>query len=221
MTGPWNTSGLQRPCYPTNMASAAHKLLSYAEYLELERNLDVRCEFLNGDAWAMAGGAPRHSKVKANLSGVLYVALRRTPCAAYDSDLKVVAPETGLATYPDAAVICGPLQRDERDNNAVTNPSALFEVISASTEAWDRGGKFAHYRRLESLQHYLLVDSQLQRVEHYERQVDGRWLLSEHGPGSSVHLAALGVALAVDDLYLDLPDEPTDPAGLRSSSLVG
>jgi Uma2 family endonuclease len=221
VTGSWNTSGPHQPCYPPNMASAARKLVSYAEYLEFERNLDVRCEFLNGDVWAMAGGTPRHSKVKANLSGVLYVALRRTPCAAYDSDLKVLVPDTGLATYPDAAVICGPLMRHHQDNNAVTNPSALFEVICASTEAWDRGGKFAHYRRLESLQHYLLVDSQLQRVEHYERQDDGRWLLSEHGPGSGVHLAALGVALAVDDLYEDLPDEPTDPAGLRPSSLEG
>ena len=90
------------------MSSAGHKLLSYAEYLDFERSLDVRCEFLDGDAWAMAGGTPRHSKVKVNLTTALTVALRRTPCAAYDSDLKVVVPDTGLTTYPDAAVICGP-----------------------------------------------------------------------------------------------------------------
>lgn len=193
------------------MALPARKHLTYAEYLALEQSTDLRHEFLDGEAWAMAGGTPRHSKIKANLVGQLYLALGRGPCAAYDSDLKVRVPDTGLSTYPDAAVICGPLERDALDRNAAVNPTVLVEVLSEGTEAWDRGGKFAHYRRLPSLRHYLLVDSRSPRVEHYVRLPDGRWALSEHGPGEGVEIEAAGIRLEVDRLYEGLPDEDEAP----------
>jgi len=193
------------------MAVAARKhRLTYAEYLALERETDLKHEFLDGEAWAMAGGTPRHSRVKANLITALNTALGDGSCVVYDSDLKVRVLETGLATYPDAAVVCGPLGRDPEDRNAVTNPAVLVEVLSDATEAWDRGGKFAHYRRIPSLRHYLLVDSGQPRVEHFVRQEDGRWLLSEHGPGDAVEITAAGVSLPVDGLYRGLPDEPED-----------
>ena len=193
------------------MALHTHKRLDYAEYLALERSTDLRHEFLDGEAWAIAGGTPRHSKIKANLVGQLYLALGRGPCAAYDSDLKVRVPDTGLSTWPDAAVICGPLQRDALDRNAAVNPTVLVEVLSEATEAWDRGGKFAHYRRLASLRHYLLVDSRTSRVEHYVRMADGRWALSEHGPGEVVEVEAAGLRLEVDRLYEGLPAEDEPP----------
>ena len=193
------------------MGEAARKLhLSYDDYLALERETDLRHEYLDGEAWAMAGGTPRHAVVKSNLTGLLWNRLRGRPCRAVDADLKIAIPDTGLYTYPDLSVICGALERSAQDRNAVVNPTVLFEVLSPSTEGWDRGGKFAHYRRIPTLQHFVLVSVDLSRVELYTRTPDGRWLLSEHGPGDEVPLSAVDIAFPVDALYEGLPEE--DPA---------
>ncbi len=189
------------------MAEPARKRLSYTEYLDLETRTDLRHEFLDGEAWAMAGGTPRHSRVKVNLITRLNLGLGAGPCRLFDSDLKIRVLESGLATYPDAAVICGPVSRDPQDRNALTNPVLLVEVLSESTEAWDRGAKFAHYRRIPELRHYLLVDAGQARVEHFARQPDGRWLLSEYGAGQTVGLPELGLLLEVDALYQGMPEE--------------
>ncbi len=110
------------------MAETPRGRLSYADYLALEQETGVRHEFLDGDAVAMAGGTPRHSKLKLHLGGLAFAGLGDHPCQAYDSDLKIRVPATGLATYPDLSVICGPLAHDTEDRNAVTNPTVLFEV---------------------------------------------------------------------------------------------
>lgn len=187
--------------------------LTYAEYLELEQRTGMRHEYLDGEAWMMAGGTMRHSAVKVNLVGALFTRLRGRPCRIYDSDLKTIVPPTGLATYADVAVICGSPQAAALDRHAATNPVALFEVLSGSTEAWDRGGKFHHYRHLDSLQHYVLVSVHTSRVEVYSRGPDGTWVLREHGAGQTFSLPAVEVELPVDELYLDMPDEAeADPA---------
>lgn len=190
------------------MALAARKLkLSYQDYLEIERQTDTRHEFLDGEVFAMAGGTLRHSATKANLLGQFYVGLRgRAPCRTYDSDTKIRVPATGLATYPDLAIICGQPEVDAEDPNAATNPTLLAEVLSPSTEAWDRGGKFDHYQQLPSLQHYLLLDPRKPLLQHFERQADGSWRLTTHRAGGS--LTVLGVTLSVDELYADLPEDP-------------
>ena len=193
------------------MGEAAHKIqLSYEDYLALEKETDLRHEFLDGEAWAMAGGTISHSAVKTNLLALIRTALRGRPCRPYDVDLKVHIEDTGLFTYPDLSVICGPPARSPQDKNAATNPTLLAEVLSPSTEGWDRGSKFAHYRRLPTLQHYLLVSTDLVRVELYTRAEDGRWTLSEHGAGKQIELPALGISLDVDEIYADLPSEPVD-----------
>ncbi len=192
------------------MAVPARKKLSYQEYLDLERRTDVRHEFLNGEAWAMAGGTLRHSAIKANLTTAVGVALRGTPCRAYDSDAKLLVEPTGLATYPDLAIVCGPVRRAQLDRHAATNPTALFEVLTDSTEAWDRGEKFRHYRDLDRLQQYVLVGTKRQLVEVFRRGADDTWVLREYGPGESVDLDGTGTTISVDDLYLDLPEDPPD-----------
>jgi len=193
------------------MAVAARKhRLTYAEYLALERETDLKHEFLDGEAWAMAGGTPRHAALQNNVSTLLRVGLASRPCRPYASDLKVRVLDTGLATYPDVAVICGAPERDPEDRNAATNPVLLVEVLSDSTEAWDRGGKFAHYRRIPSLRHYVLVSQDPVRIEHFLRQVDGTWVLREHGSGDTVALDDLGVSLDVNAVYADLPEEPPE-----------
>jgi len=124
--------------------------MTYAEYLALKQQTGLLHEFLDGEAWAMAGGSSRHSRIKMNLAGSFYVALGDSPCQPYDSDLKIRILETGLATYPDLAVVCGPIDRHPEDVNAVTLPKLVAEVLSDSAESWDRGGEFAHYRQIAS-----------------------------------------------------------------------
>ena len=188
------------------MAEPARKPLTYDEYLAIERETDIRHQFLDGEVWAMAGGTVRHSGIKMNVGGLFFAALQGKPCRPYDSDLKIRIPETGLATYPDLAIICGPPVVDVEDHNAATNPTVLVEVLSKDTEAWDRGGKFLHYRRLDSLQHTLLVSQDAALIELFTRMDDGTWRLSEHGPGQQVALPAIDVAIEVDAVFSDLPE---------------
>lgn len=204
------SSGLVGPRpseYPEPMAVPAKKRLTYPEYLALEREHDVRHEFLGGVAWAMAGGSVRHARVKMRLTLHLGGALAGRACEPFDSDLKVRVLETGFATYPDLTVVCGGDERHPEDSHAVTNPTLLAEVLSPSTEAWDRGEKFAQYRRIASLRHYLLVRAEEPHIEHYQRQDDGSWRLSDHRAGDIVVLDALGVSLTVTDLYSGIPTE--------------
>lgn len=188
------------------MAEPARKRLTYDEYLALERETDIRHQFLDGQVWAMAGGTLRHSRIKVNLAVVFGTALKGKPCLPYNSDAKIRIPETGLASYPDLSIICGPPAVDVEDHNAATNPTVLVEVLSKDTEAWDRGGKFLHYRRLASLQHYQLVSQDASRIELFTRMDDGTWRLSEHGPGQRVDLPAIDVAIEVDAVFSDLPE---------------
>lgn len=178
--------------------------LSYDDYLALERETELRHEYLDGEAWAMAGGTIRHADIGGTLFAWLWNALRGQPCRPHNSDLKIRVPATGLTTYPDASVICGPAVVQPGFADAAINPVLLAEVLSDSTESWDRGGKFAHYRRLPTLHHYLLVSQEPRRVELFTRGDDDEWMLKEYGPGETVPLAALGLQLPVDDLYADL-----------------
>lgn len=180
--------------------------LTYGEYLALERETDARHEFLDGEAWLMAGGTPAHSKIKTNAAGVLHAALRGRPCQVYDSDLKVRVAATGLTTYPDLSVVCGALERHPEDRNAITNPTVWLEVLSGSTEGWDRGGKFMHAQQVASLAHYVLVSQDTRRVEVFTRGDDGGWSYRAFSVGTAVPLTALGVEVDVDALYEQLPE---------------
>lgn len=190
--------------------SAAAELVryTYAEYLALERRTDQRHEYFDGEMFLMAGGTPRHAKVLSNANVALGAALGDRPCQAFSSDLKIRIPATGLATYPDLSVICGPLERHPEDRNVATNPTLIVEVLSESTEVWDRTRKFFHYQQLPSLRHYLLVSHDEPRVEHYERAEAGAWTYRVFGPGDVVPLSILGISLPVDALYKNLPDDP-------------
>ncbi|MBI2569016.1 MAG: Uma2 family endonuclease [Candidatus Schekmanbacteria bacterium] len=188
------------------MAEPATRRLSYSEYLDLERDTDMRHEFLDGAAWAMSSGTPRHSAIKSNLLGILFGALRGSPCRPYDSDLKVRVVDSGFATYPDLTIICGPLEPHAEDRNAATNPTVLIEVLSKHTEAWDRGGKFLEVRHIATLRHYLLVSQDTRRVEHLERQEAGAWRLTIHGPGELVTVDAIATEIAVNEIYERLPE---------------
>ena len=187
--------------------AAATDLLDYAAYLELERTTDQRHEYLRGLVYAMAGGSLAHSALEVAVAAELRALARG--CQVFSSDAKIRVETTGLSTYPDVSVICGTVERDPADKHAIRNPTVLVEVLSPSTEAYDRGEKFAHYRELRSLRTYVLVAPHERRIEVYSRDPSGGWTLHEGRAGELVAIAPLVAPLEIDRVYegveLDLP----------------
>jgi Uma2 family endonuclease len=193
--------------------------MTYADYLAAEAASDIRHEYLRGEVYAMAGGTPTHARLAMAVGVALSNALSGRPCGVFGSDLRVRIEATDLSTYPDAVVVCGKLEHADSDPHAATNPILLVEVLSDSTEAsiaslsrfavpsreaYDRGEKFAHYRRLPSLREYVLVSQREARLEAYYKNADGAWVLDEAGPGQALTLRSLpDVRLDVDGIYRD------------------
>ncbi len=179
------------------MTEPAAKLShTFAEYLVLEAASETKHEYVNGEIFAMAGGTPEHSRLSANVILELGAALRGRPCVTFTSDLRIRVPATGLGTYPDASVVCGRIEVDPEDKNSVTNPVVIVEVLSDSTERYDRDEKRAHYRQLPSLRDYLLVSQHERRIEHYHRNDDGTWTLRDARAGGAVRLEAIDCSIS-------------------------
>jgi Uma2 family endonuclease len=193
------------------MVGPAQKLFfTFAEYLEREQASETKHEYLNGQIYDMAGGTVPHGRIAANVIGVLFGQLRGRPCSPQTSDVRVRVQATGLTTYPDVSVVCGEAKTDVEDPNAIVNPVVLVEVLSPSSEAYDRGEKFAHYRRIPSLQEYVLVSYQTRRIEVYRRGEGGVWSLHEARDHETMELVSIGCTLALDDVYRNV--EPSEPA---------
>jgi len=185
---------------------------SPADYLALERSAESKSEYIDGVIVAMAGASHEHSLIAANLIGELRTALRRQPCEVHGSDLRVSVLTGALYTYPDVTVVCGEPTFEDAAADTLTNPTVIVEVLSPTTEAYDRGEKFARYRRLPSLRTYILVSQDRPRVEWYTRGESG-WLLHEAiGLDGAVELAALDCMLALAEIYAKVPF----PAGTAS-----
>ncbi len=184
------------------MAEPARKLtITFAEYLEQEKASLTKHEFLAGEVFAMAGGTLEHGRLASKVDGELRAQLRGRPCEVFSSDVLVRVLATDLGTYPNLSVACGRIETDPANANALTNPVVLVEVLSEGTEAYDRGEKFAHYRRIPSLREYVLVSQQRRRIEVFRRNEDDTWTLHEAGPGQAVKVASIGCELAVDEVY--------------------
>lgn len=182
-------------------SAAAQPRCTPEQYLAMERRADHKSEYINGRVVAMAGASRAHNLLAGNFYRELSRQLQGRPCEAYISDMRVKVSQTGLYTYPDVAVACGDIRYEDAGSDTLLNPAVIVEVLSPSTEAYDRGEKFAHYRRLESLREYLLVTQDKVRIEHYVRQGD-QWLLSEiSDPQGSVHLAAIDCNVGVSEIY--------------------
>jgi Uma2 family endonuclease len=183
--------------------------MTYAAYLAAEEVSTTKHEYLRGEVYAMAGGTPEHAALMMAIGAELLLALRGRPCRVYGSELRIRIDATDLSTYPDVSVVCGPLITSTIDRNAATNPIVIVEVLSDSTEAYDRGEKFAHYRRLSSLREYILLSQHKPRIESYRKNEQGIWMLAEAGAGETLTLAAFeGVHLDVGLIYRD----PLPPA---------
>lgn len=183
------------------MAETAKSRSTYAEYLAGEEASSQRHEFHDGTVVAMAGGTPEHSLLVARALVTLGNALAGGPCALFESNLRVYLAASRRALYPDASVVCGKLTRAEEDRDAATNPRVILEVLSPSTEAYDRGEKFELYQSLPSFQEYVLIASQRVRIEVVRRDVGGTWRHEYFGPGGHVQLASVNVMIEVDEVY--------------------
>jgi Uma2 family endonuclease len=162
-------------------AQTRHKLTP-EEYLAIERTAEYKSEYYNGEMFAMAGASPAHTRIVSNLVSSLDTLLMDRDCDVHSNDLRVKVVEEGeflKYTYPDVLVVCGKAAYDEADSNTLTNPTVIIEVLSESTENYDRGRKFEHYRRLKSLQEYVLISQSRCQIERYQRRSDGTWILHE------------------------------------------
>jgi Uma2 family endonuclease len=152
--------------------------ISPEAYLEYERASDVKHEFHDGEMFAMAGASRKHVMIVTNAVVVLGGQLRGKPCTVFSTDLRVRVDATGLFTYPDVVVGCDDLKFADDHEDTLLNPTVIIEVLSKSTEDYDRGTKFKHYRTIAQLQEYVLIAQDELRIEHYRRQPEGRWLLT-------------------------------------------
>jgi Uma2 family endonuclease len=193
-------------------------LMSEQEYLALERVSDIKHEFFQGEIFAMAGGTPYHSLIAANLITALNRALQDRGCFVFTADLRVKVEATGLQTYPDVPVVCGTPEFTAEQPKALLNPTLIAEVLSESTEAYDRGTKFHHYRKIPSLTTYLLVSQDAPTVEQLIRQSEFNWEYRvATGLEAVIELPAFGVQLALKDVFAGVtfgahPLSPTPPA---------
>lgn len=183
------------------------------EYLRIERDSMQKHEYRDGQVVAMAGATPAHVAIATNVAGELRTRLRGTPCRPYSADLRVRISGTPLYTYPDVSVICGPLEFDEQDERreTVTNPRVIVEVLSPSTEAYDRGEKLRRYLRIPSFSEYVLVSQAAAVVETYARQPDGLWVFHIYeGMGVTARLRSLEIDLPLAEVYAggDFPPPP-------------
>jgi Uma2 family endonuclease len=169
-------------------------------YLAFDRASDEKHEFIDGNVCAMTGASENHNLINVNITIALGIQFRGRPCKLYANDMRVRLPSRNYV-YPDIAVVCGEAQLEDEHLDTLLNPTVIIEVLSPSTESYDRGKKFEHYRALESLQEYLLVSQEQAHIERYIRQEDG-WLLTEaKGMEASIELSSIGCALTLADVY--------------------
>ncbi len=183
-------------------AIPAQTVYTAEEYLGMERNsLEGKCEFVNGQIFAMVGATREHNLVGVNITRELSNQLKGRPCEAYANDMRVKAAEAKSYQYPDIAVVCGKPEFEDGHLDTLLNPVLLVEILSSSTEAYDRGDKFAGYRKIPSLREYLLVSQDKPLIERYLKQ-DQAWVLTEtEGLDGVVKLEGIGCMLAMREVY--------------------
>jgi len=186
------------------MASHPKDLLTPDEYLTIERQSELKSEYFAGETFAMAGGSKRHNLIAGNINRILGTQLLERDCNVYNSDMRVKIGSVGKYTYPDAAVACAEEQFEDEDEDTLLNAIVIIEVLSKSTEAYDRGKKWEHYQRLASLRDYLLISQTPYRVEQFTRQ-RGSWSYREYIAESDViDLESIGCSIVLRDLYANL-----------------
>ena len=185
------------------MASNPTRHITAEEYLEIERAAAFKSEFFNGEMFAMAGAREPHVLLVTNLVTELRTKLRRSGCRVYSTDMRVCVSASGQYVYPDITVVCSPPTFLDSNLDTLTNPQLIVEVLSPTTQDYDRGGKFTAYRTIPFFQEYLTVASDEIHIEqHVRKEKEGGWLLTDHtSVGGSIHLHSVGIELMLADIY--------------------
>ena len=184
------------------MSSQPKPYLTPEQYLALERATAYKSEYFLGEVFAMTDASPTHVLMASNIVAALHGQLRRRPCTVYATDLRLKVHASGLYTYPDIVVVCGEPQFDDYQRDTLVNPTLIVEVLSEATQDYDRGGKFAQYRKIPSFAEYVLVAQDECHVEHFVKQADGLWLLSETDRLADVlTLSSIECTLLLSDMY--------------------
>lgn len=185
------------------MAAEARRVgLTEEEYLRLDRESDLRHEYLDGEIVAMVGASREHNLITGNAHASLHGQLRKRPCELYANDMRVKVGTSGLYAYPDIVVTCDEPQFSDDTFDTLLNPTVLIEVLSPSTEGHDRGKKFQLYQKLRSLKEYLLIAQDTYHVDHFVRQGELNWLLTGYdGPDAMIHLPTIDCTLALANIY--------------------
>lgn len=193
------------------MSALAIPYVSPEQYLQIERKASFKSEYWSGQMFAMAGASREHNVIVGNVVSGVHSRLRGKPCETYPSDMRVQVSATGLYTYPDITIVCGEPLFLDAEVDTLLNPLLLVGVLSDSTGAYDRGGKWKNYQRLDSLQEYVLVSQTEPRVEKYVRQPGGQWLYSQvSGLDAVLPLAALDVSLPLSEIYTRVKFPPPE-----------
>jgi Uma2 family endonuclease len=188
------------------MSRQIKSFITPEEYLALERKAEYKSEYLHGEIFAMTGASRKHNLLAINISSSLNQQLKGRPCEVYVSDMRVKVTASGLYTYPDVIVVCGEPQFEDDNLDTLLSPTVLFEILSKSTERYDRIAKSGYYRTLESLTEHLLVAQDEIHVEQYVKQADGQWLLTEtRSLAAIIELPSIGCSLALRDVYDKVP----------------
>jgi Uma2 family endonuclease len=184
------------------MSALPKTYISISDYLAGERLSDTKHEYYDGEVFAFAGGSEQHNLIAGNVYASLHSQLRKRPCTVYPSDMRVKIPRTGLYTYPDVVAVCGTAYFEDAERDTLLNPTVIVEVLSPSTEKYDRGKKFQNYRTVDSLIEYVLIAQDTYRIEHYVRQPDQQWLLSEATSLEDIiELPSIQCILVLADVY--------------------
>ena len=177
-------------------------LMTEAEYLAFERRSDEKHEFYHGEIFAMAGASREHNLIAGNFFGELRSQLKGRPCEAYVGDMRVRITRSGLYTYPDVVAICGEPEFLDAEVDTLLNPTVLIEVLSDTTEEYDRGTKLKHYRKLPSLREYVLVSQSEPLIEQFTRRDNNHWDLSETvGLETTLRLSSIGCDIPLAEIY--------------------
>ena len=200
------------------VAIAKPPYISPQEYLDQERSATDKSEYLAGAIYAMSGASEAHNLISVNLAAGLWSQFKGRTCKVYNNDMKVFVDNTGLYTYPDVTALCGEAHFHDRRKDVLLNPLVIFEVLSPSTEAYDRGKKFSHYQQITTLTDYVLITQDRMLLERYERQADGSWRYTSHMDSEErIYFAALECALLLADIY----DKVEFPVRLEENPLPG
>lgn len=198
------------------MASHPKRLHTPSEYLAMEREASYKSEFCAGEIFALAGASREQNIIVANLTTSLNTQLEDTDCEVYPGDMRVKTPDTTFYTYPDLIVVCGSPRFEDDLADTLLNPVLIVEVLSPSTETYDRTRKFADYRKIESLREYVLISQEEPRVTQYGKQPTGSWLFREaSGLSDVVNLASINCELALEKIYrkVRFPSPDADNTG--------